>query len=234
MAGDLHIFVLNQTYTFMRVLFFICIAFYGCGGIVENKINKEDYSSVKDLISKSDTLSEKKKKYLIAKMCLEIGLAEMGKLINKNIIDSLPTFKESIVNNGRNYDNRIKTNIMLKNFLTLDSSVGVAFNNEAMLFLFMKCKNNFKKKVLFVLLNYKYQDKYQTEHFNETAKIIDRAADNFNAGKVGIQINDKYGNLYSYMHSYGSKFPDGLKINVSKVVFDDNEEIIYDEEIEKL
>jgi uncharacterized protein YceK len=58
-------------------IFVLMILFSGCKNVLDNKINKENFVKVRELINKSDTIKDLKKQYLIDKMSEDVAANEL-------------------------------------------------------------------------------------------------------------------------------------------------------------
>lgn len=103
--------------------------------------------------------------------------------------------------------------------------------------------NQFNKEILYIILNYKYVDKYDTEYFNESVKIMDKVA-NFFKGETEVTTSEEYNDIAEFLYTKvpgqayigtGDKkverdfLMDGLQVSVLRVVFTDKTELLYED-----
>jgi hypothetical protein len=107
--------------------------------------------------------------------------------------------------------------------------------------------NQFDKEILYVILNYKYVNKYDSEFFDEKSKLTDEVAGDFK-GEVEISTKEEYNSVADFMYT---KVPvqakqalrdelgeekankkvkkeflmEGLKVSVLGIVFKDKSEL---------
>jgi hypothetical protein len=236
----------------LLTLFIVGLLLTSCKDVTEKQLNKDDFATIKERIEKSDTLTSGKKRYIIDNLSMMLGFSELGKAINPSIKDSIPTFKEQIVDFGKDYDkkyNEILTNIennkKLKGLLTLKGAeVFGAGEYKASLFMTFDCNNQFDKPILYAILNYKYIDKYDTKYFDEKVKLADKYANDFKTGEIKIGTNEQYNDVAkfvytkvpsrTYLKDNGKRanefMMEGLKVEVLGVVFADKSEITFGDE----
>lgn len=215
----------------MKKLIWIIVAtvlFTGCKNVLDNKINKENFVKVKEFITKSDTIKELKKQYLIDKLSEDVAANELGKLITKKDVSN-----EKFIDLYKEYSNDYTQKENLFNFVTLTNAKSLSIDGyNGYLFFTLKFNNQFNKDVLYINLNYKYVDKYDQEGFNETTIIKDVVADNFK-NEVELSSNEKYNSVAKFMYS---KLPadslenkpilmSGLKTVATLIVFKDKSKV---------
>jgi hypothetical protein len=64
----------------------------------------------------------------------------------------------------------------------------------------LKFNNDFKKEILYIILNYKYQDKYDSKYFDEKAKLTDQVAVDFK-GEKEISTTVQYNSVAEFMNT---------------------------------
>lgn len=202
-----------------------------CKSVLDKPINKDDFTHVKNIISKSDTLNQLKKNYIIDKLAITVGGAEISKLIlsnNKNI----PSFRETINNLSTDYDNQRK----IMNFITLLEAKAFPIDDyTGYLLMKVKFNNTFKNDILYIDLNYKYIDKYDSQSFDNTCKVTDNVANNFK-GIVQLTTNESFNDVAEFMHknlpfdtiANSVYLMKNLKIFPVLIVFKDKSQIEFD------
>jgi len=174
----------------------LSVLFTGCKNVLNNKINKENFVKVREFITKSDTIKELKKQYLIDKMSEDVAANELGKLMTKQDVSDkkfTDLFKE--------YSNEYAQKEKLFNFVTLTNSCAIPISEyEGYLYIVLKFNNQFNKDVLYIDLNSKYVDKYDQESFNETSIVKDIFAHNFK--KVSqLSSCEKYNSVAKFIYN---------------------------------
>ncbi|MBR9859961.1 hypothetical protein GYB22_04290 [bacterium] len=227
-----------------------------CTSILEKKLNKDDFDEVKQEIKADETYSEKKKQYLIDQLDMQLGFAEIGKALE---IDesNLPTFQEQINELSTEYDSirQVKLEIRennkkLENFVTLvDASSAGIDKYKGYLSMTLNFTNPFDKEILYVILNYKYINKYDTEFFSANTKLTDEVAGDFK-GEIEISTKEEYNDVANFIYTeipvqaskakrdeFGKEKADekvnreflmnGLDVSVLGIVFKDKSELTY-------
>jgi hypothetical protein len=227
-----------------------------CTSTLDKKLNKEDFDQVKQEINSNDKDSDMKKKYLIDNLEMQLGFAELGKAMEMDE-SKMPTFREQMTELTTDFDS-IRTakleirenNKKLENFVTLKDANTVSIDKyKGYLSMTLDFKNQFDKEILYVILNYKYVNKYDSEFFDEKSKLTDEVAGDFN-GEVEISTKEEYNNVANFMYS---KVPvqakkalrdelgeeeanekvkkefimEGLKVSVLGIVFKDKSELLF-------
>lgn len=227
-----------------------------CTNTLDKKLNKEDFDQVKQEINSDENYSEMKKKYLINNLEMQLGFAELGKAMKMDE-SKMPTFREQINELTTDFDS-IRTakleirenNNKLENFVSLKDANTVSIDKyKGYLSMTLDFNNQFDKEVLYIILNYKYVNKYDSEFFNEKSKLTDEVADDFK-GEVEISTKEEYNSVADFMWSkvpvkarkelrdqLGDKEADkkvqkdflmeGLKVSALGIVFKDKSELIY-------
>lgn len=223
---------------------------------MDKKLNKEDFDQVQQEINSDENYSDMKKKYLIDNLEMQLGFAELGKAMKMDE-SKMPTFREQINELTTDFDS-IRTakleirenNKKLENFVTLNDANTVSIDKyKGYLSMTLDFNNKFDKEILYIILNYKYVNKYDSEFFNEKSKLTDEVADDFN-GEVEISTNEEYNSVADFMYT---KVPvqaqkavrdelgeekanekvkkeflmEGLKVAALGIVFKDKSELVY-------
>ena len=197
-----------------------------------------------------------KKKYVIANLSMQLGFAELGKSMKMDEA-KMPTFREQIDELTTDFDS-IRTakleirenNKKLESFVTLKDANTVSIDKyKGYLSMTLDFNNQFDKEILYIILNYKYVNKYDTEFFDEKSKLTDEVAGDFN-GEVEISTKEEYNSVADFMYT---KVPvrarqelrdelgeeeankkvkkeflmEGLKVGTLGIVFKDKSELVY-------
>ena len=232
-----------------------------CSNPMEKPLNSEDFRKVKEEISVDKNYSQMKKKYIIDNLSEQLGFLELGKTMGKAMgkdMDELKisTFKEEIVELTIAFDS-IRTakieiaenNEKLENFIELIDANTISMDKyKGYLSMTLGFNNQFDKEILYVILNYKYVNKYDSEFFDEKSKLTDEVAGDFK-GEVEISTKEEYNSVADFMYT---KVPvqakqalrdelgeekankkvkkeflmEGLKVSVLGIVFKDKSELI--------
>jgi len=157
-----------------------------CTNTMDKKLNIDDFEKVKQEITSNEKYSAMKKKYLIDNLTMQLKFSEFGKtwdLDNSN----LPTFREQISEFDADFDSIRKAkleirdnNKKLENFVFLKDVNTISIDKyKGYLSMTLDFNNKFDKEILYIILNYKYINKYDTSYFNEKAKVTDQVANVF-------------------------------------------------------
>lgn len=238
------------------VLFVATLILTSCTNTLDKKLNKEDFDQVRQEINSNEQYSEMKKKYVIDNLSMQLGFAELGKAMNMDDA-KMPTFREQIDELTTDFDS-IRTakleirenNKKLESFVTLKDANTVSIDKyKGYLSMTLDFNNQFDKEILYIILNYKYVNKYDTEFFDEKSKLTDEVAEDFN-GEVEISTKEEYNNVADFMYT---KVPvqakktlrdelgeeeankkvkkeflmEGLKVSTLGIVFKDKSELVY-------
>lgn len=227
-----------------------------CTNALDKYLNKEDFGKVKETIQADNNYSPMKKKYIMDNLNMQMGLAELGKTMNMDE-SKIPTFREQINELTTDFDSIrtaklkiIENNNKLENFLTLKDANTVSIDKyKGYLSMTLKFKNQFEKEILYIIFNYKYVNKYDSEFFSEKSKLTDEIAKNFNS-EVEISTNEEYNNVADFMYTkvpvkankelrdelgdevanekIKKKFlMEGLKVFALGIMFKDKTELVY-------
>ena len=231
------------------LLFILPVLLMNCSNPLEKQLNKDDLKDVLEIVNNDASLKKMKKKFINDNLSMFIGFAEMGKAFGGNEAN-IKTFGAYIEELKLKYDsteNSIKANIennkKIKSFIELTDAGVVPVNEyEGYINLKMKFHNDFKKPVLYIVFGYKYVDKYDSEYFNERAKLTDKLGKDFK-GEIEISNAEKYNDVAKFIYN---KVPrnkkkqkeylfEGLTLETQLIVFNDKTELaIGDEEWEYL
>ncbi|WP_157962187.1 hypothetical protein [Winogradskyella aurantiaca] len=227
-----------------------------CSNPMNNKLNTEDFDAIKESINTDNQLSDMKKKYVIDNLSMILGFAELGKAMN--VDDSkILTFGEQIEDLKADYDSirsskiEIKeNNKLLDDFIKLVDVDMVSIDKyNGYLNMTLDFNNKFDKEVLYIVMEYKYVNKYDTKFFSEKSKLTDKVAKGFN-GEVEISTQEKYNSVARFLYSevpiraekslrdeLGDEVAnekvkkeflmEGLKVSTLGVVFNDKTELMH-------
>jgi len=235
----------------------LIITLFACSGPLDKKLSKEDLPEAKTKIAEMD-YSNGKKRYINDQLTQTIGFIELGKSMQPDAdLDKVPTFKSEIEDYASEYDSikqvKIKAadeNKKLENFIVLKDAKTYSIDEyKGNLGLTIDFNNEFEKKVLYVVLNYKYIDKYDSKFFDEKVKLTDQVANNFDK-EIELATSEEYNDVAEFMYKkvpvQASKelreklgedeanrkvekdfLMAGLQIKPLLVVFEDKSEIAY-------
>lgn len=238
-------------------VFFVATLFLtSCTNTLDKKLNKEDFDKVKEEINSNEQHSEMKKKYVITNLSMQLGFAELGKAMNMDEA-KMPTFRNQIDELTADFDSiRIakleirENNKKLESFVTLKDANTVSIDKyNGYLSMTLDFNNQFDKEILYIILNYKYINKYDTEFFDEKSKLTEEVAEDFK-GEVEISTKEEYNNVADFMYTKvpvqakkalreelgedeaNSKVQkeflmEGLKVSALGIVFKDKSELVY-------
>lgn len=227
-----------------------------CTNIMNSKLNADDFTQVKEEINSTEEYSSMKKSYIIDNLSIQVGVAELGREMDMDE-SKLPTFKEQIAVLTSDFDSIrdtklevIENNKKLRGFMTIKDADMISFDKyDGRLYMTLDFDNPFDKEVLYIIFNYKYVNKYDSEFFNENTKLTDEVAGDFK-GEVVIVSTEKYNDVSSFLYTkvpvqandalrseLGKEKADekvkkdflmeGLKVNVLGVVFKDKTELFH-------
>lgn len=232
------------------------VLFTGCTATLDKQINGEDLEEVKTIINSDENYSELKKKYITDNLSTILGFLELGQsLTGKNA--ELPSFREEIESYSLKYDSirTVKLNIRennnkLANFLLIsDANAFPRSKYKGSLFMTLDFNNQFEKEILYIIFEYKYVNKYDSEFFSEKTKLTDEIAKDFKES-VEIGFREEYNNVASFLYTkmpvtakkelikeLGEKkanekvkkdfLLEGLKVSTLGIVFTDKTELMY-------
>lgn len=64
----------------------------------------------------------------------------------------------------------------------------------------LKFNNQFDKEILYIILNYKYVNKYDSQFFDKKTKLTDEVAGDFK-GELEISTTEKYNDVAEFMYT---------------------------------
>jgi hypothetical protein len=234
----------------------IITTLFSCTETLDKPLSKDDFEKVKEIINTDESYSPLKRKYIIDNLSMQLGFAELGKAMKMDE-SKIPTFREQITDLSTDYDS-IKTakleiranNEKLNNFVELIDVNTISIDKyKGYLTMKLKFNNDFDKDILYVILNYKYQDKYDSKYFDEKAKLTDQVAGDFK-GEKEISTTEQYNSVAEFMYTkvperarkelrdqLGEKEADkkvkqdflmaGFKVSITGIVFQDKSELTF-------
>lgn len=184
-----------------------------CTNLMDKPLNSEDFVKVKEEISADKNYSQMKKNYIIDNLSEQLGFLELGKTMGKAMgkdMDELKisTFKEEIAELTVAFDS-IRTakieiaenNKKLENFIELIDANTISMDKyKGYLSMTLKFNNQFEKEILYIILNYKYVNKYDSEFFDEKTKLTDEVAGDFK-GELEVSTTEKYNDVAEFMYT---------------------------------
>jgi hypothetical protein len=249
---------MTSTRTTLGILIATTLFITSCTKTLDKSLNKEDFNEVKQTINSDESKSAMKKKYVIDNLSTIIELAELGKAMEmeKSLI---PTFREQISDLSNDFDsiriakNKIReNNKKLKEFISLIDVNTVCIDKyKGYLSMTLDFNNQFEKEILYIVLNYKYVNKYDSEFFNEKTKLTDEVAGEFK-GELKVSTTETYNDVAEFMYTkvpeQASKalrdelgveeankkvkhefLMEGMKIETLAIIFKDKTELIREE-----
>lgn len=184
-----------------------------CTNPMDKSLNSEDYGKVKEEISANKNYSQMKKNYIIDNLSDQLGVLELGKTMGKAMGKDLDkskiaTFREEIAKLTVDYDSiRIakieiaENNKKLENFIKLIDANTISMDKyKGYLTMNLKFNNQFKKDILYIVLNYKYVNKYDSKFFDEKTKLTDEVAGNFK-GELEVSTTENYNDVAEFMYT---------------------------------
>ena len=184
-----------------------------CTKPMDKPLNSEDFPKIKEEISANKNYSPMKSKYIIDNLSEQLGLLELGKTMGKvlgNDIDKskILTFREEISELVIVFDSirtaKIKiaeNNRKLEDFIELINANTISMDkHKGYLSMTLKFNNQFEKEILYIILNYKYVNKYDSKFFDETTKLTDEVAGDFK-GELEILTTEKYNDVAEFMYT---------------------------------
>ena len=185
------------------------VLFTSCSNVLEKPMNAKDLPEVKEAINNDESFSPMKKKYLVDNISELTGWMEMGKAVNPDAdTDGIPTFEEEIADFSADFDSirgvkllAIENNKKLKDFVRLKDAKTYSIDKyKGHLGLTLDFNNQFDKDILYIILNYKYINKYDTRFFDESSKLTDEVAGDFK-GELEISTTEEYNDVADFMYS---------------------------------
>lgn len=229
---------------------------FSCTQTLDKPLSQDDFDKVKEIINSDENYTPLKRKYIVDNLSIQLGFAELGKAMNMDK-SKLPTFREQINDLSIDYDS-IKTaklqirenNEKLKNFVELVDAKAIGIDKyKGYLQMTLKFNNPFDKEILYVILDYKYVDKYDLKYFDEKAILTDQVAGDFKGEKT-ISTTEQYNRVAEFIYTkvpvrarkelrdqLGEKVADekvhrdflleGLKVSIQGIVFADKSELTF-------
>jgi len=184
-----------------------------CTNPMDKPLNSKDFGKIKEEISADKNYSQMKKKYIIDNLSEQLGFLELGKTIGKAMGKDMnklktSTFKEEIAELTVAFDS-IRTakieiaenNKKLEDFIELIDANTISLDKyKGYLIMKIKFNNQFEKEILYIILNYKYVNKYDSEFFNEKSKLTDEVAGDFK-GELELSTTEKYNDVAEFMYT---------------------------------
>jgi hypothetical protein len=184
-----------------------------CTNPMDKPLNSEDFVKVKEEISADKNYSQMKKNYIIDNLSEQLGFLELGKTMGKAMgkdMDELKisTFNEEIAELTVAFDSIstakieiAENNKKLENFIELIDANTVSMDKyKGYLSMTLKFNNQFEKEILYIILNYKYVNKYDSEFFDEKTKLTDEVAGDFK-GELEVSTTEKYNDAAEFMYT---------------------------------
>jgi|GEM_PF-1216612 len=184
-----------------------------CTNPMDKPLNSEDFVKVKEEISADKNYSQMKKNYIIDNLSEQLGFLELGKTMGKAMgkdMDKLKisTFNEEIAGLTVAFDSIstakieiAENNKKLENFIELIDANTVSMDKyKGYLSMTLKFNNQFEKEILYIILNYKYVNKYDSEFFDEKTKLTDEVAGDFK-GELEVSTTEKYNDAAEFMYT---------------------------------
>jgi len=158
----------------LLIFVFISSLSVSCKNVLDKPLNRKDFLKIEEKIMADQSLKEMKKKYIIDNLSLILGFSDLvesksGKVFKEN------TFRELIEELNSDYDSiesQIKTNIdnnrKIRDLVTLQDAEVFPINEyKGYLALNLELNNSFNKEILYIILNYKYINKYDSKIYNK-------------------------------------------------------------------
>lgn len=177
-----------------------------CSNVLDNPLNAEHLTKVKEKIESNDSYSPMKKKYLVKNISDQTGyvaMAEAMKIDRKNI----PTFKEKIEELSTDFDSirsaklaLRESNKKIEKFISLKDAKTTAISEyKGFLSMTLNFNNEFDKEILYIILGYGYVNKYDSKFFDEKSKLTDEVAGDFK-GELEIVTTEEYNDVAEFMY----------------------------------
>ncbi len=192
-----------------KFLLFIGVAILAvsCGNVLDKPVNAEHLSDIKEKIENNDDYSPMKKKYLIKNISDQTGYAALAQAMEVKK-ENFPTFRDQIEELSTDFDSitvvkkaAAKTNKQLEGFVVLkDAKTASESKFKGNLLMTLNFNNKFEKEILYIILNYKYVNKYDSEFFDENIKLTDEVAGKFDSD-VEIAIPAEYNDVAEFMYN---------------------------------
>ena len=191
------------------LLLVVCLMVFitGCKNALDKPLNKEDFGKIKEIVNADENLKEMQKKFIIDNLTMYLGFSEIGKALSVKD-GELKTFRMYIEELKTEFDsteaqilNNIENNKKIKEFIELTNAKTTSIDKyNGYLTMNLKFKNEFEKPILYVIINYKYVNKYDTKFFDEKVKLTDEVAKDFK-GEIEVTTNEQYNDVAEFMYS---------------------------------
>lgn len=219
------------------ILAIFTLVLIGCTNVLDKPLSKENLMDIKEIILSDDTRTPIKNKFIWDNLSKKVGYLEMGQAMGMGK-EKPSTFRDKIKELSISYDSIKKAkeeirknNDKIKAFCTLTDSEVVGISKyKGYLYMTFDFDNQFDKEVLYFIMNYKYEDKYDNKYFDEKAKISDKITNNFKNGSV-ISLSEQYNDVAKFIYTkvqmdrMKEYLMEGLQIEVLKIVFTDKSSV---------
>lgn len=198
------------TFVLMVIAVLIIVS---CTNTMDKPLNSKDFEKIKKEISTNKSYSLMQSKYIIDNLSEKLGFLELGKTMRKAMgkdIDEskIPTFRDEIAELKVAFDSIntakieiAKNNRKLEDFIELiDVNTTSIDKYKGYLTMKLKFNNLFKKEILYIIINYKYVNKYDSKFFDEKTKLTDEVAGDFK-GELEISTTEKYNSVAEFMYT---------------------------------
>lgn len=197
----------------LGVMIITTLIIVSCTNTMDKPLSSKDFEKIKNEISTDKSYSAMKSKYIIDNLSEQLGFLELGKTMGKAMgkdVDELkiPTFREEVAELKVAFDSIniakieiAKNNKKLGNFIELiDANTTSIDKYKGYLTMKLKFNNQFKKEILYIIMNYKYVNKYDSKFFDEKIKLTDEVAGDFK-GELEVSTNEKYNDVAEFMYT---------------------------------
>ena len=184
-----------------------------CTKTIDKPLNSKDFEEIKNEISTDKSYSSMKSKYINDNLSEQLGFLELGKTMGKAMgkdVDELKisTFRGEIAELTIAFDSIsnakteiAKNNKKLENFIELiDANTTSIDKYKGYLTMKLKFNNQFEKEILYIIMNYKYVNKYDSKFFDEKTKLTDEVAGDFK-GEIEVSTTEKYNDVAKFMYT---------------------------------
>jgi hypothetical protein len=184
-----------------------------CTNTMDKPLNSKDFEKIKTEISTDKSYSPMKSKYIIDNLSEQLRFLELGKTMGKAMgkdVDELKisTFREEIAELKVAFDSIstakieiVKNNKKLGNFIELiDANTTSIDKYKGYLTMKLKFNNQFEKEILYIIMNYKYVNKYDSKFFDKKTKLTDEVAGDFK-GELEVSTTEKYNDVAEFMYT---------------------------------
>lgn len=225
--------------TLLFIAFISTLLLVSCTKTLDKPLNKKDFPKVKEFVAANEEYTLMKKKFIVDNLSRSIGLDELSESLIMDETEK-PTFRMEIEKLSNDFDSIkneklkiIENNKKLSEFLILKSADTKSVDKYKGYFsMTLDFNNQFEKDILYIIFNYKYINKYDTEYFDEKSKLTDEVAGNFKS-EITITITEEYNDVADFMYTkvpYGylvrpGFLMSGLKVETLGIVFTDKTEI---------